>query len=74
MPEVIDLGYCPRCNEDLIETSIGFIKHIKFCLLCRDEIKLDPFWIDYYIDIAERTQEVIDQCKPSSTTKETETS
>ncbi len=64
MPEVIDLGYCPRCGEDLIETSIGFIKHVKFCLICREQIKLDEFWIKYYIDIAERTKEVIKLCSP----------
>lgn len=67
MPEVIDLGFCPRCGEDLIETSIGFIKHVKFCLICREQIKLDEFWTKYYIDIAERTKEVIEQCTPPET-------
>ncbi|MBA7646929.1 hypothetical protein ES703_54697 [subsurface metagenome] len=71
MPEVIDLGYCPRCGEDLIETSVGFIKHVKFCLICRDLIKLDEFWSKYYIDIAERTMEVIKSCqtKPNNSTE-----
>lgn len=72
MPEVIDLGFCPRCGEDLIETSIGFIKHVKFCLICREQIKLDEFWTKYYIDIAERTKEVIEQCQTNSTDSITE--
>ncbi|MBA7641875.1 hypothetical protein ES703_49560 [subsurface metagenome] len=59
MPEVTDLGYCPRCGIDLTEETIGFIKHVKFCRICRDWLNLNPDWIPGWISIADYLKGVI---------------
>lgn len=57
MPEVTNLGYCPRCTIDLTEESIGFIRHVKFCRICRDYLRDYPTLSDIYVQVADELKE-----------------
>lgn len=57
MPEVTNLGYCPRCTIDLVEVPIGFIRHVKFCRICRDFLNAHPELSDLYVKVADEMKE-----------------
>jgi len=50
MKEVIDLGFCPRCKEDLVGMMTRVVKGVKFCYLCSFEVEenvTDRQWIGW---------------------------
>lgn len=53
MPELIDLGFCPNCFEDLTDTPSSVIIHARFCRICADRIRGDrqreEDWLAYAI-------------------------
>lgn len=46
--KIIDLGFCPRCKEDLEGMMARVVKGVKFCHLCSFEVEenvTDRQWI-----------------------------
>jgi len=39
MPKIIDLGFCPRCKEDLEGMMTGVVNNVKFCHLCACDLR-----------------------------------
>ncbi len=67
MPEITDLGFCPRCGVEFYEVPIGFIKHVKFCKVCSDFLRTAPQAVGYYIRHADSFKEFIKECHPINT-------
>lgn len=70
MPEVTDLGYCPRCGIDLTEVPIGFVKHVKFCRICRDSLRDYPVLSDNYVAVADELKERQKSCNQQPITND----
>ncbi len=51
--DLVDLGFCPRCKVEIEETTTGVIDRVRFCVLCRTEMrekKEDPApWVAWAI-------------------------
>ena len=39
--KIIDLGFCPRCKEDLDGMMTRVVDNVKFCYLCSFDIEED---------------------------------
>ncbi len=53
MTDVVDLGFCPRCKEDLGDMKTRVFKGVKFCWLCSFDVDEDRHkwhWIDWAKD------------------------
>lgn len=37
--KIIDLGFCPRCKEDLDGMMTGILGGVKFCYLCSCDLE-----------------------------------
>jgi len=72
MPEVTNLGYCPRCGIDLIEVPIGFVQHVKFCCICRDFLLDHPEVSAVYVKFADHIKAFQKECNQHPTTQDTE--
>ena len=61
MSALIDLGFCPCCFEDLIDTPSSVIINARYCRICADRIRGDRKREEIYLRLAEVLKEIIDR-------------
>jgi len=54
--KVIDLGFCPRCKEDLEGMMTRVVKGVKFCWLCSFEVEENRRELNTWISWAKEYQ------------------
>jgi len=58
MVKIVDLGFCPRCKEDLEGMMTRIVRSVKFCYLCSfdlTDVPNDPElaqWVSWAKDYA----------------------
>ena len=49
---MIDLGFCPRCKEDLEGMMTRVVRGVKFCYLCSFDLEENKIELDEWVSWA----------------------